>query len=53
MPSDKRNRSELRLDPQRGDHMNPYGKSRGAWTIRWTVGVLLAVLVIALLTLAA
>jgi hypothetical protein len=45
--ADRRNRSSLRPDPQRGDHMNPYGKTRGATTIYWIVGVVLAIAALA------
>ena len=44
MAADRRNRSSLRPDPQRGDHMNPYGKTRGAGTVHWTIGGLLTLL---------
>ena len=49
MAADRRNSSSFHNDPQRGDHMNPYGKTRGAGTVYWTVGALLTVLVVALL----
>ena len=36
------------LDPQRGDHMNPYGRSRGGRAMMWVIGgMLLAVAVLA------
>ena len=34
-------------DPMRGDHMNPYGKTRGAGRMYWVVGaIVVAILVI-------
>jgi hypothetical protein len=47
MAADRRNRSTLRPDPQRGDHMNPYGKTRGATTVYWIVAALLAIAALA------
>jgi hypothetical protein len=41
MAADRRNRSTFRPDPQRGDHMNPYGRARGAKAIYWVVGALI------------
>jgi hypothetical protein len=49
MAADRRNRSSLRPDPQRGDHMNPYGKTRGATSIYWIVGALLVIAVLVVL----
>jgi hypothetical protein len=49
MAADRRNRSTLRPDPQRGDHMNPYGKTRGAITVYWIVAALLAIAALAVL----
>jgi hypothetical protein len=47
--ADRRNRSSLRPDPQRGDHLNPYGRTRGATSIYWIVGTLLAIAVLVVL----
>ena len=38
----------LSHDPQRGDHMNPYGKSRGATKMYWIVGALIVAMIVAL-----
>jgi hypothetical protein len=47
--ADRRNRSSLRPDLQRGDHLNPYGRTRGATSIYWIVGTLLAIAVLVVL----
>ena len=38
----------LSHDPLRGDHMNPYGKTRGATKMYWIVGALILVMIVAL-----
>jgi len=38
----------LSHDPQRGDHMNPYGKTRGATKMYWIVGGLIVAMIVAL-----
>jgi hypothetical protein len=43
MAADRRNGSSFRPDPQRGDHMNPYGRTRGAAPI---IGIVCGLLVV-------
>lgn len=46
--ADRRNGPSLKPERRNGDQMNPYGKTRGSGTVYWTVGGLLALLMIAL-----
>jgi hypothetical protein len=35
-------------DPQRGDHMNPFGKTKGGAKMYWIVGALIVAMIVAL-----
>ena len=39
-------RPQESLDPKRGDHMNPYGRARGAMTNYWVIGGLVALVLV-------
>jgi hypothetical protein len=38
----------LHQDPQRGDHMNPFGKTKGGAKMYWIVGGLVVLMIVAL-----